>query len=157
MLYYVYANMVWRHMCALKDQGWAAFSSNLYSMLWDKVFPWIWFSWPGQPRHLRARLSQHSPALGFQRPNISSSFLWGCCGLELRPSRWCGRSFTAQVISPGDRNIWHTAERAKTVPPHFMFDSNFSYLINVEYVFLLYTQLAIISRILGRRHTWFPT
>lgn len=43
--------------------------------------------------------------------------------------------------------------RTTKAPPHFMFEGNFSHLINVDYAFLLYTQLVIIPKILGRRHT----
>lgn len=63
------------------------------------------------------------------------------------------RHFTSEVSSPNPHPIFcHMVERGKRVSPNFMSEGNFSPLINVAYMFLLYTQLVIISKILGMRN-----
>lgn len=140
------------YMCALRGWPWAAFSSNLYPMLL-KSFPGShWFCWTGQPRSSRDVLLPASSSTGAIEAKHCILFVCGCCGLELSSSCLCVRHFISEPC-PQDPKFWHLVERAKRVSPNFMFEGNFSPLINVKYVFLLYTQLVIMSKILGRRHT----
>lgn len=102
----------------------------------------------GSSRHALLPASPSTGAIGAKHCIL---LLCGCCGLELSSSCLCVRRLTSEPC-PQDPIFWHMVERAKRVSPNFMFEGNFSPLIHVKYVFLLYTQLVIISKVLGRRH-----
>lgn len=141
-------------LCVLRDQrltlGHFLQESLSYAF---KVFPWI------------SLIQLGWSVKKFQRCTFSSfPQHWGNWGLTLHPAfmwvlwirtqflMFVVRHFTSEVSPPPHPIFCHMVERGKRVSPNFMSEGNFSPLINVAYMFLLYTQLVIISKILGMRN-----